>query len=99
MRVTEFKPMQKNTLQGFFSLELTSGIVIKDMTLHRKGDKQWVSFPARPYQDKEGNQKWAKIIEIPDQERWWHFNSKALEAVAKYQPPETEKVPQDDFPF
>lgn len=99
MKVLDFRPMNKNTLQGFFSIELTSGIVIRDMCLHKKQDKTWVSFPSRAYQDKEGNQKWARIIEIPDTERWYQFNKKALEAVAKYQPPEPDRVADEDIPF
>jgi len=99
MKVLDFRPVDKNTLKGFFTLELPSGLLIHDMCLHEKNSKRWVSFPARPYTAKDGTEKWARIVDIPDRDRWGQFNRQALDAVAKFQPPAAETISGDEMPF
>ena len=53
MKIVEFKPYEKNTLRGFFSLELANGIQIKDCTLHEKSGRAWFGFPGVPQIDRE----------------------------------------------
>jgi hypothetical protein len=65
IRCIRFRAFEKNTLKGFADLELTRvGIIIRDCTLHDKNGKQWVGFPARQYQDKEGNTQWSPLVEF-----------------------------------
>jgi hypothetical protein len=59
--VREFRPHQKNTLVGFLVLELPSGLVIRDVMLHEKGDSRWVSMPAKEY-TKNGERRISKLI-------------------------------------
>jgi hypothetical protein len=52
------KAFEKNTLRGFVTLKITPpGLVVNDVCLHEKGGRRWLSFPAKPYQDKEGKQQ------------------------------------------
>jgi hypothetical protein len=82
MIASNFRPYQKGTLQGFFSLLLGSGLEIHGMTLHEKDGKNWVGFPAKQYEE-DGQTKWQALIRIPDEKRWKRFQTLAQEAVAK----------------
>lgn len=64
LRVSNLKPYRKNTLRGFFTLHLPSGLTIHDMTWHEQGEKRWIGFPGRPYTKPDGTQSWAVVIEL-----------------------------------
>jgi len=67
IRCIRFRPFEKNTLRGFADLELTRiGLVLRDCTWHEKNGKEWVGFPARSYQDKDGNAQWQALIEFAE---------------------------------
>jgi hypothetical protein len=57
MIARDFRVPEKNTLKGFFSLELTSGLVIHECSLHEKDGKAWISLPAKPQLDFEGRHR------------------------------------------
>lgn len=80
-----FKRVEKNTLRGFVSFTVAPpGITINDVCLHEKAGHRWLSFPAKPYQDKEGKQQWWPIVEIEDRAVLRHFQAAGLEAVDHY---------------
>jgi len=68
MRVLEFRPVVKNTLRGFFTLELFNKIQIKDCTLHEKDGRPWIGFPGIPWTDKDGKTAYKNVIFIPDKQ-------------------------------
>jgi len=95
MTCEEFKGHNKNTLRGFVTLRLPSGLRIFGVTLHEQNGKRWVSLPARPYKDEAGTEKWSPVIDIPDFTTRDRFRIAALEAINAYRAahPETpEKV-------
>ncbi len=97
IKITDFRPYQKNTLQGFLNLTITPpGIEIREATLHEKGGKRWIGLPAKPYTDREGKQAWNKIVSFPDNADYSDFQRAALDAVDSYQGGESGN---DDFPF
>lgn len=57
MRATDFKALERNTLRGFFTLHLDSGLVIHDCSYHERDDKQWVGLPSKPQLDREGRHR------------------------------------------
>jgi hypothetical protein len=60
----KFRPFKKNTLLRFCDLSLTRvGITIKDCCWHAKAGKEWVSFPAKSYLDKDGCTQWSPVVE------------------------------------
>jgi hypothetical protein len=65
-RVLAFKPFEKNTLRGFFHLELPTGMILAGCTLHEKHAKYWVGLPGRPYTAADGSQAWSKIVDFRD---------------------------------
>jgi hypothetical protein len=82
-RVIDFRPYEKGTLRGFFSL------VIGDMTfagfsVHEKNGKRWVGMPAREYQQ-DGERKFAPQVTFTDDRRKWAFNDWALKELEKIQ--------------
>jgi len=56
MRLLEWRAFRKNTLHGFAVVELPSGLVIRDVTIHEKNSKWWASLPSRPVLDVGGRQ-------------------------------------------
>jgi hypothetical protein len=96
MQVTNFKKYEKETLQGFFELQLDSGLSIRGMTYHTKDEKRWVAFPSKPYEDEGGETKWQNILYIPDDTRWKKFQALALRALDEVL---NEEEVTDDIPF
>jgi hypothetical protein len=81
-KITDAKPITKNTLRGFFSLEFTAtGMVIKDCMLHEKNGKQWIGFPGKPYSKADGAQSWVNIIDFVDTRSKYHFQDEVLPLV------------------
>jgi len=78
--VREWKPYSKNTLVGFLSLELPSGLIIHNVMLHERSNSRWVTMPAREYQ-KDGEKTWMPLIEFADKETREAFQERALEAI------------------
>jgi DNA-binding cell septation regulator SpoVG len=78
--IKEWRAYQKNTLQGFFSVTLPSGLVIRDLTLHTKGDSRWVGMPAKAYK-KDGVESWVPVIEFVDRQTANDFRDAVLEAL------------------
>ena len=66
MRCKDFKAYRKNTLRGFFTMEIADCIEIKDCTFHESNGKTWFGFPGIPYTDKEGKTQYKNAIIIPD---------------------------------
>jgi hypothetical protein len=85
IRCVKFKSYDKNTLKGFADLELTRvGLVIRDCCWHRhEGGREWVSFPARPYEDKSGKTTWSPLVEFVEgnREAREQFQRQALAAI------------------
>jgi hypothetical protein len=85
IRCIRFRPFQKNTLKGFADLELTRvGLVLRDCPWHRHADgAEWIGFPARAYQDKDGNTQWSPLVEFAEgaKDAREQFRKHALAAI------------------
>lgn len=40
-----------------------------------------MAFPAKSYEDENGDTKWQGIVKIPDENRWKKFQNLALKAL------------------
>jgi DNA-binding cell septation regulator SpoVG len=76
----DWRPVVKNSLQGFLSLTLPSGMIVRECSLHQKDSSRWVSMPAREYK-KDGESKWRAVIDFSDKETGKAFQKRALAAV------------------
>jgi hypothetical protein len=85
-RILGFKPFEKNTLRGFFDIELASGLILRGCTLHEKNGRRWVGLPAKPYGTDTGAQSWAAIVDFRDKRTAARFQELATAAaVAAYE--------------
>jgi hypothetical protein len=64
IRISDWKPHSKNTLVGFFSAALPSGMVLHNLMLHEKGEARWIGLPAREWTNDQGIKQFAKLIEF-----------------------------------
>jgi hypothetical protein len=86
IKCTKFRRYEKNTLLGFADLELVrTGIIIRDCTWHQKNGKEWVGFPARSYQDKDGKTQWSPLVEFAEgaKEAREQFQQQAVAAIRR----------------
>ena len=81
--VREWKSFEKNTLRGFLSVELPSGMILHDCTIHQKNGSRWIGLPARQY-EKGGTKTWAPLIEFASKEAREKFQAAALAAFDAY---------------
>src|SRR5215813_2460591 len=54
MKLIEWRPMPRNSLRGFATIELPSGLTISDISVHVSHDKAWASLPAKPQINSDG---------------------------------------------
>jgi hypothetical protein len=53
--VTEFKPVNRNTLVGFAIIRVAQiRLTIRDVAVHEKNGESWAQLPARPQIDRDG---------------------------------------------
>jgi hypothetical protein len=58
LAVVGFKPMRRNTLRGFVSVQFASGLRLFDRPVHvHPNGRSWVSLPGKPLLDEEGRHK------------------------------------------
>jgi hypothetical protein len=85
-RILGFKPFEKNTLRGFFDIELASGLILRGCTLHEKNGRRWDGLPAKPYTANDGGQTWAAIVDFRDRQTASRFQAMTTAAaVAAYE--------------
>lgn len=83
-RVANWKPVEKDTLLGFLSIILPSGLVINNCSLHRKGAERWIGLPARLYNRGDGTTAYAPVIDFIGSRHRRHFQAAALDAVDRF---------------
>jgi DNA-binding cell septation regulator SpoVG len=82
--VADWKPLTKNTLRGFFTATLPSGMVIHNLTVHEKNGSRWIGLPAREWTDAGGTKNFAKLIEFTDRRTADRFRDALLLALDKH---------------
>jgi DNA-binding cell septation regulator SpoVG len=84
IQISDWKAFQKNTLQGFLSLTLPSGLVIHNCTLHQKDGSRWIGLPARQYAKDDGTTSYTPLVEFSTKDARQRFQTAALEALDRY---------------
>lgn len=80
-RVLDWKPLQRATLQGFFSITTPSGLIIKDLSLHQRGEDRWVSFPGKPFKKADGSAGYINLVDFESKDLRQKFQALALHAI------------------
>ncbi|MGI9073938.1 MAG: hypothetical protein ACR2JB_22075 [Bryobacteraceae bacterium] len=78
---SEWKPLEKNTLRGFFKISMPSGLVIKDCMLHESNGSRWISLPGKSYSKPDGSKDFVNIIDFASKTARNKFQTAALTAV------------------
>ncbi len=79
--VTEWKPLHRNSMRGFMTATLPSGMVLHDIVVHVSDGKPWAAPPSKPMigrdgvvmKDATGKARYSPIISFadkPTRERW-----------------------------
>ena len=55
LRCIAFRPMLRNTLIGFATIEHASGLVLVDVTMHEKDGRAWAAPPGKPMVAADGS--------------------------------------------
>ena len=56
-RLISWKPLRRNSLIGFATVELPIGLVISDIPVLTSHNKIWAAPPSKPQLDKDGQQR------------------------------------------
>ena len=88
---SDFRRCERGTLLGFVTLTVAGlGLVIDDVTVHRKNDERWVGMPARPVLTKDrqlevdpatGKIRFASILNFTDSASRRAFQDTAVAAA------------------
>ena len=90
---TEFKVMQRNTLQGFAVLHLPElRLEIRDVAIHEKNGQRWAQLPAKPQvgsdgtvrRDERGKIMYVRLFAWDTREVSDAFSQRAIEAVDRF---------------
>lgn len=79
--IINWKPYEKHTLRGFISVRTSDGLVIKEVCLHEKNGRRWLSMPARQFKREDGTPGWMPMLEFADDAARSRFQATALAAV------------------
>ena len=71
----------KNTLRGFFDLELASGLVLLNCAVHQKRSHAWIQMPSRSFEAGDGTVKWIATVDFIDSATRSRFQQLALTAA------------------
>jgi hypothetical protein len=84
IQIADWKPHSKNTLVGFFTATLPSGLILHNLMLHEKGNSRWIAFPSREWTDPAGKRQFARFVEFIDRETSDRFRDLLLEALDRH---------------
>src|SRR5882672_8953873 len=83
--ISGWNPYTKNTLQGFFTLTMPSGMVLHGCTFHRKNDSRWIGVPSQKFTKADGSVGYTPIVEFATDDAQRRFQEQAVAAVDRYQ--------------
>lgn len=78
--ISDWKPFVKNTLRGFFTVTLPSGLIIHKCSLHEKSGVRWIGLPAEKFTKKDGTVSYANLLEFSSRGVSEKFRDAVLEA-------------------
>ena len=87
MLLKEWKPLNKNSLRGFATVELTNGLVICEMPVHNNSGRIWANLPAVPQMDNgvhrkiDGKGQWKKILYWKSRDLSDLFSNQVVELI------------------
>jgi hypothetical protein len=87
----DFRPLQKNSLQGFVNFKLLrSGLILRECSIHQKNGRRWIGLPGKPQVTSDGCVRkdpatgktvYLPVVEIRGRAERERFQAAALAAV------------------
>ena len=94
VNINDYHEINKGALKARFNVHIPEWhLVIRDMSHFVQGNKQWVSFPARQY-EQDGQKKYFAFLLFDDKEVKEAFNHACLEAIKLLHPQPMEQPEQ-----
>ena len=93
--ISDWKPRDSGTLRGFFTSHLPSGLTLRELMLHERDGRWWISFPSKPMlaadsaalRDERGKVRYgAPLIEFTSTQARSRFIEQVLEALRQAHP-------------
>lgn len=79
--ISNWKAFSKNTLQGFFTVTMPSGLILHSCSLHIKNASRWVGLPSQKFTDKNGVTGYTAMVEFTSREAQDKFRDLVMEAL------------------
>jgi hypothetical protein len=94
IRVTDWRPLRKNSLLGFARIEFPSGMIISDVTILNGERGPWASPPSKPQIDRDGSVvrdqngkiRYSPFIEFTSREVRNRWSATVIEALRVVHP-------------
>lgn len=84
MEILDYKPVNKGSLLAEICIKIPKWeLIINKMTVFKKGDSRWVTFPSLSFQV-EGETKYYPLMKFANTEIYKRFSESVLEALDKY---------------
>jgi hypothetical protein len=94
MRLISWKPLVKNSLRGFATVELPIGLRISDIPVLISHGKTWATLPSKPQIDKDGQHRrdpngkpaYSPILEWRDRDLQDRFSGAVVDLIRAEHP-------------
>lgn len=83
MQISRWRKFDQGTRRGFFSVTLSSGMILNNLVLCQKEDSRWINFPSRPYKI-DNETRYEDHIEFTSKETANRFRDQVLAALDAY---------------
>jgi|SRR5215469_10315093 len=99
--VTNFREFTKGTLRGFFDVELPSGLILRECSLHSKDGARWINPPSRKFTGKDGKSAYKRMADFPTRELADRFRDEVLAVLDAGREHEgsAPEISDEDLPF
>jgi hypothetical protein len=78
--ISNWKTLEKNTLRGFFTVTMPSGLILHNCSLHIKNASRWIGLPSQKY-EKNGVANYTPMVEFATREAGDKFRDLVMDAL------------------
>ena len=79
--ISDWKPREKGTLRGDFTVTLPSGWIFKYVMLHEQGNSRWIQFPSKEWTKPDGTRAFIPFVGFIDPSVREKFRNAVLAAL------------------
>ena len=97
----DWKPVVRNTLRGFATVQLRNGLTVHDVVVHTTHNRAWAALPSKPMLGRSGTPmrdsatnkiRYVPILEWPDKETANRFSAAVVSAIEAQYPGATSST-------